>query len=142
MSNRNPMLAKIHIAAKALGLDDATYRQILERLTGKSSSRDLKDHQLAAVLAEFQRLGWTPPKGSGGAATSRKASGKAHVRKVFAIWSDMCKGGIPETPTRAALLAFVKRMTGLDDPEWMTVTQANTVTEALKAWRKRAEAAR
>ena len=44
-------------------------------------------------------------------------------------------------PKIAALVAFVTKMTGVDDPNWMTVDQAIKVTEGLKAWRKRAEAA-
>ena len=137
---RNPMLAKVHIAKKELGLDDATYRAVLQRITGKTSSAGLKDHQLDAVLTEFKRLGWSAKTASG----HRKKSDKPHVRKVFAVWSDMCRASIPDNPTRAGLIAFVQRMTrteqrpgGLSDPEWLSPEQANVVVEALKAWRTR-----
>jgi len=138
---RNAMLAKVHIARKDLALTEDCYRAILSRIVGQESSKGLTDIQLDKVLAEFKRLGWSPqPKGKATATDGqrhRPASGKAHVRKVFAIWTDMCREGIPETPTRAALLAFVQRMTGVDDPEWMTPAQAQVVTEALKGWRGR-----
>ena len=34
---RRALIAKIKIAQKELGLDDATYRAVLERVTGKRS---------------------------------------------------------------------------------------------------------
>jgi hypothetical protein len=131
----------------------------LSRVTGKTSSAGLKDHQLDAVLTEFKRLGWAPKKAAAPAKGQRKASDKPHVRKVFAIWSDMCREGIPvianrpggsaadqddQRARRAALVAFVQRMTktaqrpgGLADPEWLSPEEANHVIEGLKAWRNR-----
>ena len=155
--SRNPMLAKVHIARKELALDDDSYRAILKRITGQTSSAGLPDRQLDAVLTEFKRLGWTPKKG--GADKHRPASAKAHVNKIFAVWADMCAKGIPtianraggsaadqddQRAKRAALVAFVQRMTkserrpeGLADPEWLSVEEATKITEGLKAWRDR-----
>ena len=142
MTVPNPMQAKVHIAKKELGLDDDTYRDILARVTGQTSSKGLKDYQLDAVLTEFKRLGWTPKKGT--ATGHRPASAKSHVRKVFAVWGAMCRDGIPADPTRAGLVAFVQRQTkteqrpeGLSDPEWLSPDQANKVVEGLKAWQRR-----
>jgi len=133
------MLAKVHIARKDLALTEDCYRAVLSRITGQESSKGLTDAQLDKVLAEFKRLGWKP-KSKATAADGqryRPASGRVHVRKVFAIWGDMCKANIPVIANRAGLLAFVQRMTGVDDPEWMTPQQAQIVTEALKSWRAR-----
>ncbi|MDD4617253.1 MAG: DUF1018 domain-containing protein, partial [Alphaproteobacteria bacterium] len=41
-----------------------------------------------------------------------------------------------------ALLAFVRRMTGIDSLAWLIPQRANTVIEALKSWLARAEAKR
>lgn len=38
-SFRSPLLAKIHIARKDLGLDEDTYRAVLIRITGKRSAK-------------------------------------------------------------------------------------------------------
>jgi phage gp16-like protein len=134
------MIAKIHIARKELALDEETYRQVLERVTGKTSSGEMSFRQLDAVLTEFKRLGWKPKAGK----PHRPASSKPHVAKVFAVWGQMCRDGIPKDQSRDALIAFVRRMTksadrpnGLDDPEWLTADQARQVVEGLKAWRKR-----
>jgi hypothetical protein len=51
-------LAKIHIAKKALCLGDDDYRDILERITGKRSARDVAPEQLQALQRELRRLGW------------------------------------------------------------------------------------
>jgi Protein of unknown function (DUF1018) len=124
-------------ACKEAGLDEDARRAIQARICGKDSASDMTVRDFNACVDDLkQRKLWKPKKPQG-AATYRKPSGKAHVKKVFAIWGDMCRSGIPETPTRAALVAFVLRMTGLDDPEWMSVEQGAKVTEALKAWRKR-----
>ncbi len=143
MTNRSPMLAKVHIAKKELGLDDETYRAVLVRVTGKTSSKGLSDRQLDAVLVEFKRLGWAAKK----AATQRayrRASDKPHIRKIFAIWEDMCGLGIPRIANRTGLAVFVQRMTktaarpeGLSDPEWLSPSEANKVVEGLKAWQAR-----
>ena len=49
--------ARIHIGKARLGMDDDTYRAFLQRLTGKTSSKDMTTAQRALVLAEMTRLG-------------------------------------------------------------------------------------
>jgi phage gp16-like protein len=56
--SRRSLLAKVHIAAKALGLDDETYRDMLEALTGKRSAGKLTDKQLVLVVAALRAKGW------------------------------------------------------------------------------------
>jgi hypothetical protein len=51
-------LAKLHIAKKALCLGDDDYRDILERITGARSARDVSPEQLPALQRELRRLGW------------------------------------------------------------------------------------
>ena len=132
--SRRAQLAMVHIARKDLGLDEDTYRDVLERVTGKRSAGDVTDFELTLLIADFKKRGWAPkPK----AATAPKRSAVPQVRKVWAIWSDMCRDKVVREPTKAALRAFVKRMTGVADPEWLSPEQCGVVIEALKAWRKR-----
>lgn len=130
--SRRALIAKVHVAKKQLGLDEETYRAILERVTGRRSAAQLDDRELMKVLADFRLHGWVP------ASSAPKRSDSPHVRKAWAIWGDMCRAGIPREPTRAALRAFVARMTGVTDPEWLSPEQANVVVEGLKAWQRRA----
>ena len=53
-------LAKIHIAKKALGLDDATYRGILRDRYHRESAAELSNHQAADLIELFHEKGWRP----------------------------------------------------------------------------------
>lgn len=125
---------------KVAGLDDDdVWRDFLEKVTGKRSLKDMTGRELGKVIDELHRRG--APK-----AAPSPTSEKPHVRKVFAVWGDMCKEGIPDNPTPAGLRAFVRRMTrsadrpdGVADPNWLNPQEARAVTEALKAWGERAK---
>lgn len=58
--SRKSLTAKLHIARKDLGLDDDTYRAMLEHLTGHRSSKECTDRQLVMVIASLRRRGWNP----------------------------------------------------------------------------------
>ena len=47
---RNALIAKIHIAKKTLGLDDETYRLVLEQAVKKKSTKQCSELQLIKVL--------------------------------------------------------------------------------------------
>lgn len=132
MTAARPALAAIHIARKELGLTEDEYRAVLVRVTGKSSSAVMSDAERGRVLEEFKRLGW---KGRG--ERRRPPSRDPQVRKVFALWGALARAGTVRNGSRAALRAFVKRMTGVEDPEWLEPDQAGTVIEALKAIERR-----
>ncbi|MGH1577727.1 gp16 family protein [Planktotalea sp.] len=131
---RDPVLAQIHIAKKELRLDDETYRAVLTRVTGKSSSKDLGGPQRKKVLAELKRLGFKPKSKF----SKRPASSKPYVRKVFGLWGELKRAGIWRDPDPQSLRNFVKKMTGCDDPEWLEYHQASQVIEALKKMKERA----
>ena len=65
MESRKSLMAKIHIAQKDLGLDEDTYRAMLQNLTGKRSSADCTDRQLVMLVAALRKRGWkdSRPKG-------------------------------------------------------------------------------
>lgn len=129
--SRDPLLARIHIARKELGLDDDTYRDLLERVTGARSSGDLSEPDRQKVIRAFRRLGWK------GGASRRKRSDKAYVRKVFALWGELKRTGVWRGEDIGSLRRFVKNMTGCDDPEWLSWPQASQVIEALKKIKER-----
>jgi hypothetical protein len=132
-----PLLAKVHIAKKELGLDDETYRDLICRVTGRLSAGECNVHELSKVVSEMHRIGWVPK-------TKKPKSKSPRVRKVWALWGAMCRGGLVRVDgrdaRRAALRAFCERMTGVTDPEWLTPTQASVIIEGLKAWQKRGAA--
>lgn len=136
MDDRRRLLAKVHVAKKQLALDDDTYRDVLERVTGQRSAGELDVGQLIAVLEAFRARGWESRSRS-------TPSSKPHVRKMWALWGDLAREKIVTAKdTRAALRAYVLRLTGVSDPEWLSPDQASTVIESLKQWRRRVDARR
>ena len=58
-NSKQTLIAKIHIAKKELALDDETYRDVLERVTGKTSCKGMNLNELKAVVMDLKRLGFT-----------------------------------------------------------------------------------
>ena len=146
---RDPLLAQIHIAKKDLGLQDDVYRDVVERVTGKRSSADLNDTGRRKLIAEFRRMGWnggwkrrenpTGRRRGSAAGSGRAHSHKPYVRKIFAQWKELRRLGIWRGEDVATLRAFVRKMTGCDNPEWLKEPQARKVIEALKKIKERAQ---
>lgn len=125
MNLRQANLAKIHIAKKAIGLDDDTYRTLLARVAGVTSAKDLNPRQVSAVLAEFQRLGWQPPAKP----TSRPAPNPAPDRKklIGKIEAQLATAGRPW----AYADAMCSRMFKVERVEWCDSDQLQRLVAAL-----------
>jgi len=142
---RRAMLAKVHLGAKDLGLDDDTRRDVLERLTGHRSSADCTDAQLDQVLAEFKRMGWRP-KSVGQPATpaqpklafARKPATSPMALKARAMWKSLWNLGVVRNGSEAALEAFGKRQLGVDRLQWADQSMGYRLIEALKQMAERA----
>jgi hypothetical protein len=126
------LIATIHVAKKQLGLDEDSYRDALERATGRRSAAELDQRGLMAAVAHFERLGFRRTTGP-------KTSRPLHVRKIYALWGALQDlGAVARGPAGApALRAFVKRQTGVAAPEFVSAEDAAKVIEALKAWEAR-----
>lgn len=123
-------LGAIHVAKKALGLDDDAYRDVLERVGGKRSAKDLAPAGRRAVLDHFRQLGAFPR-----AATGRRAGGprRRYLGKLRAQWLSLYWLGVVNSREDAAIDAMVKRTAGIDRVEWLDARGANKVIEGLKA---------
>ena len=128
-------LKTIHVGRKQLGLAEEDYRDLLQRVTGKRSSADMNEQQRQAVIGEMRGLGFAATP------SAVKKSPHAHVRKVFALWSEAGRCGAVESASRQSLVSFVQGLTEIGDPNWLDAAQANKVIEALKAMNRRAGAA-
>lgn len=98
-------LAIIHVAKRQLGLDEDTYRTILLKIGGVSSSKDLTPSAFDAVMGYFEYIGFAPRHAAGpfygkrpGMATPMQVQ---YIRDMWVRW----KG----TPDWAALDAWIKR---------------------------------
>lgn len=125
---RNQQLSKIHIAKKDLGLDDDSYRAMLMRIAGKTSSKDLSPLQMANVLRELERLGWQPKRGRAKpkpAADRAKLVGKIEAQLADAGRSWEYGDGI------------AKRLYKVEKVEWLNPEQLRGVVAALSYDAKR-----
>lgn len=82
---RKSDLAMIHIAKKALGLDDETYRSMLFTVARVTSSRELDHAGRIAVLNHMKARGW---KNATTAPDVTKAK-QALIAKIGALLADM-----------------------------------------------------
>jgi len=136
--------AIIHIAAKQLDMDETDRRSLYEWVTGKSTLTSMSEADREGVVRELKRLGFrvkpSARRASARADTARKASGKAYVRLIFALWRSIGEHGGLRDSSAAALKAFVEKRTGVSDPDWLTYAQADPIIRALKDMEARAKA--
>ena len=142
---KGKLIQLIHVAKSKLGLDEATYRAILERKAGKTSSKDMSMHELEAVLEHLRGLGFEDrtsgkPKPAAKAKTQRLAD-DPQSKKIRSLWLSLRDLGAIQDSSEQALAAFVKRQTKVESLEWLNNYQATLVIESLKRWVKRIEEA-
>lgn len=123
-------IAAIHVAKKQLGLDDDTYRAALVSITGKASTRDMSEAERNKVIAQFRDRGFKP---------APKALQGPFAPKLQALWIAGWNLGIVRDRGDDAMLAFVKRQTGIDHTRFLIYAEdARKAVEALKGWIARA----
>jgi hypothetical protein len=133
---RRSMIAKVHVAKKQLAMEEDSYRALLRRVTGKDSSADLSLGQLESVIKEFERLGFTGtarPAGKGGMPSD------AQAKKIRALWLNLFHLGELENPSEEALIAYCRRMSGVQRIEWMHSEQFDNVIRGLRGWLQRVD---
>ncbi len=126
MTTRNLQLSKIHIAKKDLGLDDETYRALLDRVAGVRSAKDLTPRQTGAVLAEFVRLGWesAPAKKPGRKAPVAAPDRKKLMGKIEAFLAEAKRSW-------AYADGIALRMFKVERVEWLDPGQLQKMVAAL-----------
>lgn len=142
-ARRRKQLAAIHvIAQKQLRLDDATYRELLARVSAqhgepRRSAADMDAHQRAEVLNELRRLTGdgarqmrtaTPPPD--GAPAQVREELAAMVAKVGALLAEAGRGW-PYAHGMARRMFKVQRV------EWLSAEQLHRLVSALVYDQKR-----
>lgn len=126
------LMAKVHIGKKELGLDDATYRDVLERVTGKRSCKKMLIGELEAVIKDMESRGFTPkaaPKH--GKKPSVVGKRQPLMDKIEAMLADMglhwnYAHGMAES------MFGIKRLQWLNDSQLYKLTQALSVHQQRK----------
>lgn len=126
-------LRAIHAGCRQLGLDDDMKRGLYVRVTGKRSAGEMSEVERRKVIEELRRQGFR--QGSKGV---RKALEGKFAKKLQALWIGGWNLGLIRNRDDAALLAFVKRQTGLDHTRFLHHgDDAAKAIEALKSWMTR-----
>lgn len=133
MSN---LLAVIHVKKKSLSLDDDTYRDLLERVTGVRSAGEMTQQQRLQVIAEMDRQG-AASAGPRRSLRADRVSGR-YAGILRALWLTGYNLGIIRDSRDSALISFVERQTGLSHTAWLNDPyDAARAIEALKKWIER-----
>lgn len=136
----------VHVAKRELGLDEPTYRAILFAQGGNESLSAMSIEGMNQVIDYFKAQGFKLRKAAG----DRKQAMGPDAKKVRALWLFLHELGAVRDPSEAALTAYVQRIAGVDDVEWMRGTRmvpsnpakryqerAELVIETLKKWAMR-----
>ena len=133
MSARDPAIAAIHIAKAQLGLDDETYRALVQRFSGgaTTSSRDMTPAARQALLDHFRDCGFKRPERS--TAKAGGAKGK-QLARLSALWISLWQLGVVQDRSEKALQAFVRRHTGIDSLAWNRAEDLSRAIDCLRSW--------
>lgn len=113
-----------------LHMTDEDLHAVVYRETGKESIKKLSQGEINTVARVLQNM---KDSASGNVRTKRTDTGGdartvQQRRKIYALTEAL---GWNDNPQR--IQGFVKRMTGVDRLEWLTVAQCEKVIEGLKA---------
>lgn len=123
-------MGAIHAALRARDIDKEDARDRFERVTGERSLKAMNENQRGAVLNDLNsddlKRTSKPP---------RKALTGPYAKKLQALWIAGWNLGLVRNRDDKALLAFVKRQTGLEHTQFLhDAGNAKKVIEALKGW--------
>lgn len=130
---RARLVKLLHVGRRELGLDEDAYRLLLQSATGKTSSSDMTVPELEKTLERMKQKGFVVRIKKSG----RKLADDPQSKKLRALWLELYSKGAVRNPEEAALVAWVKRMTGVEALEWLSSAQASRCIEELKRWEQR-----
>ncbi|WP_454465599.1 gp16 family protein [Citrobacter cronae] len=131
------LIQLIHIARNDLQMDEDTYRQMLQCLTGKASTKGMDVTQLNRIMESMKKKGFRV-KPSGKARSGLPLDTHPQSKKLRALWLEMASAGIVRDSSEQALALWVQRETGISALRWLSNEQASNVIEKLKKWQRRA----
>lgn len=134
MSDRNKELARIHIAKKELGLDDDTYRAMLQEVAQVSSAKDLTDAGRRKVLAHMAERGAKSARAFRRRPNNLKTAERGPLlSKIEAILADAGREW-------AYVESMAQRMFGIASVRWCNPEQLHKIVAALMYDQKRRKA--
>lgn len=124
-------ISAIQVKRRQVGLaEDGDWRDFLYQQTGKRRLTEMTPREHATVL---QKLVSELGKKATSTPAQRRLEGP-FAPKIQALWISAFNLGLVKSKSDAALAAFVRRQTGIDNPAWMRDDRdARAVIEALKS---------
>ena len=152
----NAQKALLHKAISSLGMDDATYRAMLESVAGVKSSTALDLAGFREVMEHLKRCGFEKPhsdheftgyvtalkKWQFACGQRRGMASPAQLARIETDWDLMRWYWVQPDGfgnKELALRGFLKRIGGTEDLRFLTFAQAGKCIEALKAIAARRE---
>lgn len=121
----------IFVGLRQLDIDLEDARPMFNELTGKTSIKAMNEVEKLKIVTHLRTKGFKP-------ASARNKLQSKYAPKLQALWIGAWNLGIVENKTDQALLAFVKRQTGIDHTRFLRHAEdANKAIESLKAWMNR-----
>lgn len=155
MSDKAKLIQLIHIGKQQFNMDEFSYREMVKRLTNKTSSTKCTVVELHKILHEIQQKGakvkYFAKRGTKPTAYS-PATGEVIVKseithKIRAVWIDMAKQGMLRDGSENALNVWVRGVVNpilsrKNYPLALNVgaldnQMASLVLERLKKWQAR-----
>ena len=136
MTISNPQKTILHVAKAKLGLDDETYRQVLVRVAGVTSSKDLDYAGFQAVMGFFDYAGFRPT-GIGAPRYGNRPgmASFAQLELIRELWRELHREA---EVNEEALAGWLLKYHKVHSMRFLTLDAARKVITALKAWKSRA----
>lgn len=129
----------LHVAATKLRMLDETYRQVLVRIAGVTTSKDLDREGFEAVMGFFEYLGFKPIDDKAPRYGNRPGFATfAQIELIRELWREIHRDRACDDE---ALVGWLRKYHKVDSLRFLTVEGGRKVIVGLKAWKARPQAA-
>lgn len=135
MTLSRPQTSILHVAAAKLKWDDETYRMVLVRIAGVTTSKDLDQAGFEAVMGFMQFSGFQPlTKGAPRYGNRPGMATFAQLELIRELWRELHD---QETCDDEALTGWLSKYHKVSSMRFLTLDAARKTIVALKSWKSR-----
>ena len=135
MTITNAQKALVHVVKAKLDWDDETYRQVLVRIAGVTSSVDLDQAAFDAIMGFAQYCGFRPlAKGTPCYGNRPGMATFAQLDLIRELWREVHGARVCDDD---ALTGWLAKFFKVDSFRFLTLDGARKAITALKAWKTR-----
>ena len=126
----------LHVAKSKLAMDDDTYRSVLAKCAGVTSSTELDVAGFTAVMGFFEYCGFAPKSATGANYGNREGMATyAQLELIRTLWLETTRTQALDEP---AMNKWLVRCFKVSSLRFLTKATAPRVITALKSWKSRA----